>query len=171
MKFREDRPFAGVDAAVKKLLEIAKGLEPDHAGRINVGAINAQFMSAGGDPPEYSAAVKAGFEAQGQAVSRRAIAELDQGEKPKSSGNAKGEGIIFMNDNKDAFDLWWEWAEKPVNSTLTIDAAIHDAVMALPPDERRDRAKVNAAVRDGLRLGPLRPAGSADLYGVPKATK
>jgi hypothetical protein len=20
--------------------------------------------------------------------------------------------IIFMNDNKDAFDLWWEWAEK-----------------------------------------------------------
>src|SRR6266478_3320548 len=34
--------------------------------------------------------------------------------------------------------------------------AIRDAVMALPPDERRDRAKVNEAVRDGLRLGPLR---------------
>ena len=50
MKFREDRPFAGVDAAVKKLLEIANGLEPDHAGRIHVGAINALFMSAGGDP-------------------------------------------------------------------------------------------------------------------------
>jgi hypothetical protein len=30
---------------------------------------------------------------------------------------------------------------------LTIDAAIQDAVMALPPDERRDRAKVNEAVR------------------------
>ena len=26
-----------------------------------------------------------------------------------------------------------------------IDAAIHNAVMALPPDERRDRAKVNEA--------------------------
>ena len=38
-----------------------------------------------------------------------------------------------------------------------IDAAIHEAVMALPPDERRDRAKVNEAVRDGLKLGPLRP--------------
>jgi hypothetical protein len=25
-----------------------------------------------------------------------------------------------------------------------IDAAIHDAVMALPPDERRDRAKLGA---------------------------
>jgi hypothetical protein len=41
-----------------------------------------------------------------------------------------------------------------------IDAVIHDAVMALPPDERRDRAKVNEAVRDGLRLGPLRRAGA-----------
>jgi hypothetical protein len=34
---------------------------------------------------------------------------------------------------------------------LTIDAAIHDAVMALPPDERRDRAKVNEAVRRSAR--------------------
>ena len=59
--------------------------------------------------------------------------------------------------DKDAFDLWWEWAEKPVDSMLTIDAAIHDAVMALPPDERRDRDKVNAAVRDGLSLGPAAP--------------
>jgi hypothetical protein len=76
-----------------------------------------------------------------------------------------------MNDNKkDAFDLWWEWAEKPLDSMLTIDAAIHDAVMALPPDERRDRAKVNEAVPDGLKLGLLRPAGSQDVYGV-KATE
>jgi len=52
-----------------------------------------------------------------------------------------------------------------------IDAAIHDAVMALPPDERRDRPRTNEAVRDGLKLGPLRPAGSADQYGVPKATE
>ena len=44
---------------------------------------------------------------------------------------------------KDAFDLWWEWAEKPLDSPLTIDAAIHDAVMALPPDERRDRASLS----------------------------
>jgi hypothetical protein len=43
--------------------------------------------------------------------------------------------------------------------------------MALPPDERRDREKVNEAVREGLRLGPLRPAGTADKYGVPTATE
>ena len=55
--------------------------------------------------------------------------------------------------HKDAFDLWWEWAEKPVDSMLTIDAAIHDAVMALSPDERRDRAKVNKAVRESLKPG------------------
>jgi hypothetical protein len=53
--------------------------------------------------------------------------------------------------NKDAFDLFWEWARKPHHSPLTIDAAIHEAVMALPPDERHDRAKVNEAVRAGLK--------------------
>jgi hypothetical protein len=49
--------------------------------------------------------------------------------------------------------------KSPVDSPLTISAEIHDAVMALPPDERRERAKVNQAVRDGVRPGPLRPAG------------
>ena len=52
-----------------------------------------------------------------------------------------------MNDENDAFDLWWEWAEKPLDSMLTIPAELHDAVMALSPDERRDRAKVNEAAQ------------------------
>ena len=55
--------------------------------------------------------------------------------------------------HKGAFDLWREWVEKPIDSMLTIDAAIRDAIMALPPDERRDRAKVNKAVRQGLKSG------------------
>lgn len=65
------------------------------------------------------------------------------------------------------------WAEKLLDSPLMIHAEIHEAVMALPPDERRDRVKVNEAVRDGLisDLAGWRPAGSADLYGVPKATE
>ncbi len=64
-------------------------------------------------------------------------------------------------------------AKKPLDSPLMIDAEIQEAVMALPPDERRDRVKVNEAVRDGLisDLAGWRPAGSADLYGVPKATE
>jgi hypothetical protein len=49
----------------------------------------------------------------------------------------------------------------PMIDAAIHDAAIHDAVMALPPDERRDRARINEAVRDG----------SADQYGVPKATE
>jgi hypothetical protein len=74
-------------------------------------------------------------------------------------------------DNKDTFNLWWEWAEKPVDSGLTIQAEIHEAIMALPPEERRDREKVNEAVRDSIALGPLRPAGSADEHGVTRATE
>jgi hypothetical protein len=69
----------------------------------------------------------------------------------------------------DAFDRWWAWAEKPVDSTLTIPAEIHDAVMLLTPEERRNRELVNQVVREGV--GPRRPAGSADEYGVPIATK
>jgi hypothetical protein len=71
----------------------------------------------------------------------------------------------------DAFDLWWGWAVKPVDSSLTIPSEIHDAVLTLLPEERLDREKVNEAVRQGLALGPLRPAGSAEMYGVPKATE
>jgi hypothetical protein len=41
------------------------------------------------------------------------------------------------------------------------------AVMMLTPEERKDRAIVNEAVR--TQTSPLRPAGSADRYGVPRA--
>jgi hypothetical protein len=58
MKFKEEGPLAKVDAAVKKLLEIANGIEADHAGRLQIGTINSQFVSAGGTYNEYSAAVK-----------------------------------------------------------------------------------------------------------------
>ena len=51
---------------------------------------------------------------------------------------------------KDAFDQWWEWANKPFSDVATIPAVIHEAVMALSPEDRRDRAKVNEAVRRHL---------------------
>ena len=57
MKFKEERPFANPEAAMAKLLEIANGLEADHAGRISVGAINHAFLNAGGNVNEYGAAM------------------------------------------------------------------------------------------------------------------
>jgi hypothetical protein len=48
---------------------------------------------------------------------------------------------------KDAFDQWWEWANKPFSDMATIPADLQRAVMALPPEDRCDRAKVNEAVR------------------------
>jgi hypothetical protein len=57
MKFREERPLANVDAAVRKLLEIANGLEADHAGRVQVGDINRRFLDGGGSVQDYVAAV------------------------------------------------------------------------------------------------------------------
>jgi hypothetical protein len=68
-----------------------------------------------------------------------------------------------VNDRTDAFDQWRDWAEKPLDSDLTIPADIHKAVMTLAPESRRERATVNAAVADGARS-----ADSADIYdGAP----
>jgi hypothetical protein len=44
---------------------------------------------------------------------------------------------------KDPFDL----SEKPLDSMLTIPAELHEGMMALSPEERRDREKVNEAQR------------------------
>jgi hypothetical protein len=61
MKFKEARPFADIDAGVKKLLELANAIEPD-AGRVPIGVLNQQFLAAGASVPEYSAAVKAAID-------------------------------------------------------------------------------------------------------------
>jgi hypothetical protein len=45
----------------------------------------------------------------------------------------------------DAFDRFWQWADKPPKSPLTIPAELHRAVMELAPEDRRDRAAVNQA--------------------------
>jgi hypothetical protein len=50
---------------------------------------------------------------------------------------------LWMDD----FDRFWEWANKPLDSGLTIPADIHHAVTSLPPEARRDRAKDNEALR------------------------
>ena len=54
-------------------------------------------------------------------------------------------GKIYNDQGR--FDRWWEWVEKPPDSTLTIPAHFHDAVMQLPPEQRRDRGTVNEAIR------------------------
>jgi hypothetical protein len=59
MKFKDGRPLATPEAAERKLLEIANAIEADHACRLEVGAINTQFLDAGGSPEEYPAAVTA----------------------------------------------------------------------------------------------------------------
>jgi len=45
----------------------------------------------------------------------------------------------------DAFDRFWQWANKPLESHLTIPVELYQAVMELAPDDRRDRGAVNQA--------------------------
>jgi hypothetical protein len=74
-----------------------------------------------------------------------------------------------MMTDKDPFDLWvMEWINHGrLNDFENIPARIRDAVMMLTPEERENRAIVIETVR--TRTTPLRPAGSVDRYGVPKA--
>lgn len=39
----------------------------------------------------------------------------------------------------DAFDRFWQWVTKPMESQLTIPAELHRAVMEIAPEVRRDR--------------------------------
>ena len=104
-----------------------------------------------------------------RALNRGHVREFDSTRKDHHWGKAEAETRYVMNDEKDAFDLWWEWADKPVDNKPTIDAAVYDAVMALPPDERRDRAKVNEAVRKAgvdLEKEPLHSSLSPNCQGA-----
>jgi hypothetical protein len=70
---------------------------------------------------------------------------------------------------KDAFDLWWEWADKPIDNKPTIDAAIYDAVMALSPrisTTSRTARRVDSGVKPETkaRLAPSRLTSEATAF-------
>jgi len=92
-----------------------------------------------------SAAERGGILMLAEIAIRQALAHG----KPKPPGGSAEKGREEIQDRpmKDAFDQWWEWARKPLDSPLTIPASIHNPIMALPEDDRQDRQKVNEAVR------------------------
>ena len=48
MKFVEPHPFTNPDAAARKLIEIANGVEAVQDGRIYIERVNGPFLAAGG---------------------------------------------------------------------------------------------------------------------------
>jgi hypothetical protein len=62
MKYREERPLADLDTAVRKLLEIAYVTQAEHADRLHIGMINQVFLDTGGSVPEYTAALTAAID-------------------------------------------------------------------------------------------------------------
>ena len=63
MKFAADRPFADPENAARKILEIAKAVEPVQDGRIYIEKINEPFLyKEGGTPAQYSAGMKLAIE-------------------------------------------------------------------------------------------------------------
>jgi hypothetical protein len=63
MKFVDSRPFADPEAAARKLMGIANGVEPVQDGRIFVELINGPFLfEFKGTPAEYCAGLKLAIE-------------------------------------------------------------------------------------------------------------
>jgi hypothetical protein len=62
MKFVTDSPFAGPDAAVRKIMEVAHTAETVQDGRIHIELINSAFLTAGGSPAEFCAGIQRAVE-------------------------------------------------------------------------------------------------------------
>jgi hypothetical protein len=59
VKFAADRPYADPEAAMRKLLEIAAGVEPVQESRIYIELTNGPFLfEFKGAPAEYRAGLK-----------------------------------------------------------------------------------------------------------------
>jgi hypothetical protein len=63
MKLINERPYADPEAAARKLIELAAGIEPIN-GRIHIEKINYPFMSNGcnGSGPEFGAGIRYAIE-------------------------------------------------------------------------------------------------------------
>ena len=57
MKFVEPHPFSNPDAAARKLVEIANGVEAVQDGRIYIERVNEPFLAAGGSGDQFRAGI------------------------------------------------------------------------------------------------------------------
>jgi hypothetical protein len=57
-EFLEPRPFADPDAAARKLVEIANGIEAVQDGRFFIGQLNATFLASGGSGEEFRTGIE-----------------------------------------------------------------------------------------------------------------
>jgi hypothetical protein len=58
MKFVDLHPFADPDAAARKIVEIANGVEAVQDGRIYIERVNAPFLAAGGSGDDFRAGLE-----------------------------------------------------------------------------------------------------------------
>ena len=58
MKFVDRRPFTDPDAAARKIVEIANGVEAVQDGRIYIERVNEPFLLAGGSGDDFRAGIE-----------------------------------------------------------------------------------------------------------------
>ncbi len=58
MKFVERRPLSDPDAAARRIIEIANGVEAVQDGRIYIECVNEPFLAGGGSGDQFRAGVE-----------------------------------------------------------------------------------------------------------------
>ena len=71
-KFVAAPPFADPDAAARKIVEIANGIEAVQDGRIYIERVNAPFLAAGGSGDDFRAGIEAPSHSAGYGCTRAA---------------------------------------------------------------------------------------------------
>jgi hypothetical protein len=147
MAFQRKKPMAiGVKAPFPGFIEpaLATSIEKAPSGdrwihEIKFDGYRVQAHLANTEVKVFTRLGRAG-PARGDRVSR----EIGRGQGPASIlQGSTGRSVMA----KDAFDRWWKWVAKPADSTLTIPAHFHGAIMQLSLQQRSDRTVVNEAVR------------------------
>jgi len=58
VKFVERQPFADPDAAARRIVEIANGVEAVQDGRVFIERVNEPFLAAGGSGGQFRAGIE-----------------------------------------------------------------------------------------------------------------
>lgn len=61
MRFVDRHPFTDPDAAARKVVEIANGVEAVQDGRIYIERVNGPFLAAGGSGEQFKAGIERGI--------------------------------------------------------------------------------------------------------------
>ncbi len=124
MKFVERRPLSDPDAAARRIVEIANGVEAVQDGRIYIERVNEPFLAAGGSGDQFRAGIA-------RAIALGWLWRHESGTYLKFTDS--GAALFALIRWVDPFAVSAKWAEIPAEATA-------EPVAEPPPAEGEQQA-------------------------------